>query len=568
SSSGGAISVEVYSEQQLELNEITIANCSGPIGGGIYCLVNDKGKLIISSAQFKNCTCIDGQGGGIFVRLNDINSKCFLSETEIENCTSSIGGGIFARLNNGELQLNGINMNNCTSTQNGGGLYLYTQAANCLFTISEMLIQKSNSDVGGGIYASISEGNLELNKLTIQDCQSFSGGGIHIIIVVSGKVSFGQEILIQNCSISQDNGVGGGLFISSLASGGICTISGSIIIENCTNLFGQGGGIYTSTSYNTQIEFTQMTLRNCTSKFEGGGIFLTLSEDSETLIRGQCLFDNCTSIDQSGGGMFIVIEDNSKLEMSESVVFQNCTAQKGGGIFAQLHGGNISIKSTTMKQCSALNGGGIYVQIFFFEQFLIDNEVLIQECVAFGAGDVNGRGGGIYLKLEEEIQSQFQIGSGTQFTLNNASQFGRDIFVYCKNLEYLQLDSIFLFDVDSNQYNKSNAVYGTEYEEISSTHPEILVDYDLLIQVPPYQNDTIYLSENGYLAADSVKCGKIQLPCLTLNYGKTKVLTPEWTADTVPTLIEDGQRINHTFVVYQGIEIANPFESEADNLII
>ncbi|KAA6375937.1 MAG: hypothetical protein EZS28_028536, partial [Streblomastix strix] len=483
SSSGGAISVEVYSEQQLELNEITITNCSGPIGGGIYCLVNDKGKLIIFSTQFKNCTCIDGQGGGLFVRLNGINSQCLLSETVMENCTSSIGGGIHARLNNGELKLNGVNMTNCTSTQ-GGGLYLFIQSANCLCIISETLIKECNSTDGGGIFAQIAEGNLELSKLTIQDCQSQNGGGIYINLDGNGKIQFGQEILIQNCASSQDNGQGGGLFIDSLASGGIFTISGSIIIENCTNQFKQGGGIYASASYYIQFEFKQMTIRNCTSILEGGGMQLQLSGDSETLIRGQCLFDNCTSIDQSGGGMHIIIEDNSKLEISESVVFQNCTASIGGGIFAQLHGGNISIKQTTMKQCSALNGGGIYVQIFFFEQFLIDNEVLIQECVAFETGDVNGRGGGIYLKLEEEIQSQFQIGSGTQFTLNNASQFGRDIFVYCKNLEYLQFDII------------------------------------------------------QQLAANSVQCGKIQLPCLTLNYGRTKVLTPEWTEYSIPTNIE------------------------------
>jgi hypothetical protein len=51
----------------------------------------------------------------------------------------------------------------------------------------------------------------------------------------------------------------------------------------------------------------------------------------------------------------------------------------------------------------------------------------------------------------------------------------------------------------------------------------------------PYFNDTIYISKDSSIATDSSKCGRIKLPCLTLPYGRTKVITPEWTTETVPS---------------------------------
>jgi hypothetical protein len=33
-----------------------------------------------------------------------------------------------------------------------------------------------------------------------------------------------------------------------------------------------------------------------------------------------------------------------------------------------------------------------------------------------------------------------------------------------------------------------------------------------------------------------LKCGRTILPCLTFDYGKGKIITPEWDSDTVPSL--------------------------------
>ncbi|KAA6384794.1 MAG: hypothetical protein EZS28_019679, partial [Streblomastix strix] len=164
---------------------------------------------------------------------------------------------------------------------------------------------------------------------------------------------------------------------------------------------------------------------------------------------------------------------------------------------------------------------------------------------------------------------EFKIGYGVYFKLNQASKFGRDGFVYCKNIDDLNLEQLFLFDIFSSSYDKNNALYGTEYESESLLGRSQLIDYDLLMSMVQYISDIIYLSEDQSISSDSSKCGSIKQPCLTLHYGRTKVITPEWNKDTVPQdNIEDYQRINHTFVIYQGIQISEPFQTESDNVIL
>ncbi|KAA6357326.1 MAG: hypothetical protein EZS28_047147, partial [Streblomastix strix] len=64
------------------------------------------------------------------------------------------------------------------------------------------------------------------------------------------------------------------------------------------------------------------------------------------------------------------------------------------------------------------------------------------------------------------------------------------------------------------------------------------------------------ISENTY------KCGRIYLPCVTLSYAEGKVITPEWNADTVPLDRTGAQQINYTYIIFQGIEVTLPFETE------
>ncbi|KAA6393427.1 MAG: hypothetical protein EZS28_011043 [Streblomastix strix] len=200
------------------------------------------------------------------------------------------------------------------------------------------------------------------------------------------------------------------------------------------------------------------------------------------------------------------------------------------------------------------------------QEFLIQQEVYFEECEAIGSGIAEGRGGGLYINFEQNSPYEFRIGTDTHFINNEAIVVGRDIFIYCESIDDLDPDLRLLFDVFSDSYNQTNALYGTEFTQ---PDPEIdqKIDYNLLLLIQPYFNDKIYISSDQTIAADSVKCGRIKLPCQTLRFGLTKVLTPEWTADSIPQYTQQLQ-ITYIFVVFQEIYLYEPFQTEVDNIIL
>ncbi|KAA6376616.1 MAG: hypothetical protein EZS28_027856, partial [Streblomastix strix] len=304
----------------------------------------------------------------------------------------------------------------------------------------------------------------------------------------------------------------------------------------------------------------------CVADQNGGGLYCIISSGEIEL--NEVIMIGCSAL--NGGGIYTSIDNIGKLTIKEQCLFQECISEqgKGGALNIAIDGGILNIEKSMIKKCSALNGGAIYAQITSMQEFLIDNEVYFEECEAVGENLQSGRGGAIYINLEQNAPNEFIIGIGVHFLLNKASKFGRDGFVYCKNIDDLEPDMRFLFDVFHDSYDKNNAIYGTEYASEIQLGTTQRIDYDLLSMMLPYFNDTIYISEDSSIATDSSKCGRIKLPCLTLSYGRTKVITPEWTFETVPSNNEGSQRVNHTFVFFKGIKITSPFETEADNVIL
>ncbi|KAA6325280.1 MAG: hypothetical protein EZS28_054088, partial [Streblomastix strix] len=113
-----------------------------------------------------------------------------------------------------------------------------------------------------------------------------------------------------------------------------------------------------------------------------------------------------------------------------------------------------------------------------------------------------------------------------------------------------------------------NALYGTEQESITGNIEDLLVDYDLLTQYRPYYSDIIYLSTTS-IGKDRLYCGKIDQPCNTPHYSRTKVETPEWTSSTIQTRSEiTTQKVYHTYVAIEEIKISEQFWSESDIVTI
>ncbi|KAA6377027.1 MAG: hypothetical protein EZS28_027446, partial [Streblomastix strix] len=297
---------------------------------------------------------------------------------------------------------------------------------------------------------------------------------------------------------------------------------------------------------------------------------LTDSQESSLILSGTIISEIIQSGNIGGSALRATIKSGSSVYIQDYSVFEECISESGSGgaIQIQQNGGILDIKETIMKKCKALNGGGIYASILTMEQFLINEEVYFEECEAFSTSIQQGRGGAIYINVGQDAPYEFTVGVNLHFNLNKASQYGRDLFILCKNIIVMKPDRRILYDMLNETYDKDNAIFGTEYAQESELGRPQMIDFDILQLMLPYYNDIVYISQDQSISENTLKCGRIYLPCVTLSYAEGKVLTPEWTYETVPLDNTGAQQINYTYIIFQGIEVTSPFETDADNVVI
>ncbi|KAA6370868.1 MAG: hypothetical protein EZS28_033605, partial [Streblomastix strix] len=490
--------------------------------------------------------------------------------------TTKIGGTIEQTIggSSGQLTIQNTNFIKCISQSSyqAGAINLIIKDQ-LTVSISQTSFIQCESDQGSGIYAQIQSGGT----LTIDEASSFVcckarlDLGASLYSTISGansKLILEYEILFEGFMKDQDEnkqtqfGQGRGAYVE-LSNDGMIEIN-EVTFNDCKGI--NGGGIQMNCLSTQKQTFNGTQFTNCVADQNGGGIYCIII--SGEIEMNEVIMNRCSAL--NGGGIYTSIDNIGKLTIKEQCLFQQCISEQGqgGALNIALDGGILNIEKSMMKKCSSFNGGGIYSSITSMQEFLIDNEVFFEECEAVGENLQSGRGGAIYINLEQNAPYEFKIGTGVHFNLNKASKFGRDGFVYCKNIDDLEPDMRFLFDVFDDSFDRNNALYGTEYASELELGTSQRIDYDLLKLMIPYFNDTIYISEDQSIATDSSKCGKIKLPCLTLHFGRTKVITSEWNKDTIPQGNIGSQQINHTFIIFKGIIISEPFQTESDNVIL
>ncbi|KAA6375985.1 MAG: hypothetical protein EZS28_028487, partial [Streblomastix strix] len=200
-----------------------------------------------------------------------------------------------------------------------------------------------------------------------------------------------------------------------------------------------------------------------------GGNIIRLKSSSSTLSPitatvTECEFKNIQTNGDSfgvgGAAIYSEIGQGGSLKVIGPSIFTSCVSTSG-------------------------DGGAIYTKLEKDGQFIIDGKVQFSDCNSIQVSNRGGRGGSLYLNLSQDSTYNFTIGKLTQFSDNKASLKGRDFFIYCWNIITMNVLEHILFDVDTSSYNKTNALYGTEYEPISSTHTEQLINYDLTLIIIP-----------------------------------------------------------------------------------
>ncbi|KAA6396621.1 MAG: hypothetical protein EZS28_007857, partial [Streblomastix strix] len=240
----------------------------------------------------------------------------------------------------------------------------------------------------------------------------------------------------------------------------------------------------------------------------------------------------------------------------------------GAAIYAEIgDNGSLIIEKSNFTSCiyNENDGGGIYVILNKTALFETRGEVLIEKCETIEDSNETqgGRGGGIYIYTTEESTFNFTIGEKTIFIDNKASICGRDIFVYCRNINILNISERLLFDIYS-QYDQNNAVYGTEYKDIDELYHIPLIDYDLLLRFIDYSNDTMYISSRKWGGMDSISNGGINATCNSFEYAVLKQTTP----DRTPTNLQSGSQIVYTYISVGEMHVNQPYKTEADIFIL
>ncbi|KAA6386436.1 MAG: hypothetical protein EZS28_018036, partial [Streblomastix strix] len=227
---GGGILFSNQGNTEIQLTgEMKFIDCIGNRGGGVYFQNAPQIQLIMpNKVIFQNCT--GTYGGGMYMYLSDISINIQITgELSFDNCSSSYqGGGLYLSTSGSQLSfVNKIQFKDCSAQQSGGGIYLLCSGAESNIQINgDLVFDNCKVEIaGGGLYMNIiSGGSIILdNKCDFLKCKSGNGGAMYLRIDFVQQSSFQiKDILIQECkalintesAIYSQSGFGGGIFIA------------------------------------------------------------------------------------------------------------------------------------------------------------------------------------------------------------------------------------------------------------------------------------------------------------------------------------------------------------------
>lgn len=197
------------------LNNPVIADCdiSGSFaakGGAVYCETGGGPAFLRSVVRGCQAT---NEGGAFFVREQ---TRLFLQDTTVSNCTATLGGGIYAQdTTQSTLERCRLISNvaqSPTLSADGGAVYL---TANAVAHITCSWFENNAAWDDGGALAGNGSASLNLTNVLILRNEAYnSGGGVHL--------TYQSFANLQNCTFLSNSVVevtttnaGGGLYVST-----------------------------------------------------------------------------------------------------------------------------------------------------------------------------------------------------------------------------------------------------------------------------------------------------------------------------------------------------------------
>ena len=271
---------------------------------------------------------------------------------------STGGDAVFRVTGSGKLTLTDCNGNagKVKSTREGSGSGVKVENGGIFNMYGGTISGNTTTQQGGGVY--VYGGNSKFNMYggTITDNTATKGGGVY---VSGGTFTMnGEATSVSNNTATNDKKTGtGGVYVVD----GTFTMNGGTISGNTADLTDGGVGVYTTTASPTAT-FTmnggEITRNKASS--QGGGVGVYRAAKFE-MNNSASVKDNTAN---QGGGVYMdnkgVRMDGATFTMNNTASVKDNTAKNGGGVYVS--GGTFTMngKTTSVSNNTATNGGGVY----------------------------------------------------------------------------------------------------------------------------------------------------------------------------------------------------------------
>ena len=331
---------------------------------------------------------------------------------------STGGDAVFRVTGSGKLTLTDCNGNagKVKSTREGSGSGVKVENGGIFNMYGGTISGNTTTQQGGGVY--VYGGNSKFNMYggTITDNTATKGGGVY---VSGGTFTMnGEATSVSNNTATNDKKTGtGGVYVVD----GTFTMNGGTISGNTADLTDGGVGVYTTTASPTAT-FTmnggEITRNKASS--QGGGVGVYRAAKFE-MNNSASVKDNTAN---QGGGVYMdnkgVRMDGATFTMNNTASVKDNTAKNGGGVYVS--GGTFTMngKTTSVSNNTATNGGGVYAASGKFNM----NDGAISGNEATNTETANTTyGGGVYVS-----GGTFTMNGKTTSVSNNTATNGGGVY--------------------------------------------------------------------------------------------------------------------------------------------
>ena len=273
---------------------------------------------------------------------------------------STGGDAVFRVTGSGKLTLTDCNGNagKVKSTREGSGSGVKVENGGIFNMYGGTISGNTTTQQGGGVY--VYGGNSKFNMYggTITDNTATKGGGVY---VSGGTFTMnGEATSVSNNTATNDKKTGtGGVYVVD----GTFTMNGGTISGNTADLTDGGVGVYRAAKFemNNTASVKDNTAKN------GGGVYVesgTFNMNDGTISGNKAKNDKASN-DTNGGGVFVNKSgtfnmNDGAISGNEATNTETANTTYGGGVYVS--GGTFTMngKTTSVSNNTATNGGGVY----------------------------------------------------------------------------------------------------------------------------------------------------------------------------------------------------------------